>query len=215
MQRVIDNRKIEVVLGGQLGERYGKSHKLVARDIGEALRLLFMSYKPMRQEMVDAAREGAEYEILVDGMRRNEHDFTLPAFERIVIVPGVAGEKSTAGILEMVAGAVIIAFTWWNPLGWSTLAAEAGGGIGAGAAAGYAAGVSLILGGITSLLTTVPTSTASGDSLQSFYFNGASNTQTQGSPVPVIYGRNLVGSQAISASMLAVDLADAPAEVSD
>jgi predicted phage tail protein len=44
----------------------------------------------------------------------------------------------------------------------------------------------------------------------SYLFNGPVNTTEQGNPVPVLYGRLIVGSQVVSASVCAYDLAIAP-----
>jgi predicted phage tail protein len=127
---------------------------------------------------------------------------------KLVIAPVLAGAGGKMfSAIEAVVGVIILAVAWWNPLGWA-----AGGAL---MAAAVGTGVSLTLGGITGLLTTVPkanSAAAGGDSLSSFYFNGAANTQQQGAPVTLVYGRMLVGSTAISASLQAIDMSQAPAE---
>lgn len=211
MSREIDNTTIEVILGGSLGERYGRSHELVARTPIEAFKLICMNYPEFKQEFVEASLAGAEYQFVVDDRRGvGEHELTLPVGGRkLVIAPVLAGAGGKAfSAIEAVVGIIIIAVAWWNPAGWtigpSLLAAAIG------------TGVSLTLGGITGLLTTIPkanNASGAGDSLTSFYFNGPANTQQQGVPVTVVYGRMLVGSTAISASLQAIDLSQAPVEV--
>ena len=61
------------------------------------------------------------------------------------------------------------------------------------------AGWGMIVGGVIGLLTPVPKTPGSADNGNSYYFNGPVNTVQQGVPVPLIYGRCLVGSQIISA----------------
>jgi len=68
-------------------------------------------------------------------------------------------------------------------------------------------GASLVLGGVSQLLTPVPTmssgSTAdtSKDPRKSYSFSGIQNTSRQGLPVPICYGEVLIGSVVISAGI--------------
>ena len=61
-------------------------------------------------------------------------------------------------------------------------------------------GWSLVLGGVAQLLFKPPELQNSDrtENQPSFAFNGAVNTVAQGNPVPVGYGRLIVGSQVIS-----------------
>ena len=70
-------------------------------------------------------------------------------------------------------------------------------------------GASLILGGVVQMLTPVPrgTKNKSVSNEPSYSFNGAVNTQAQGNPVPLLYGRMIVGSAVISAGINAEDYA--------
>jgi predicted phage tail protein len=204
MSRHIDNTTTEIILGGTLGERYGQSHHYVARTPVEAFRMLCLNFPDFRQQIQEESLAGAEYQFVVDDKRCVTADeLHLPiGGKRMMFCNAVEGSGGKLfGAIETVIGVIIIAaaeyFSWGSATPFL---------VGLGA--------SLVVGGITSLLTTLPKNTGAGggDSLSSFYFNGASNTQQQGAPVPVIYGRVLVGSQAVSASMSAVDLASAPAE---
>jgi predicted phage tail protein len=65
------------------------------------------------------------------------------------------------------------------------------------------AGISAVLGGLISLLQTpskIPKQKASKGN-PSYLFSGTVNTQQQGGPVPVAYGRVIIGSQTISATV--------------
>lgn len=71
-------------------------------------------------------------------------------------------------------------------------------------------GLNLVLGGIAGMLTPTPKIGGSDyadrerpDERPSFIFNGAVNTTEQGGPVPVIYGRMVVGSTVISGGITA------------
>jgi predicted phage tail protein len=68
-------------------------------------------------------------------------------------------------------------------------------------------GASLVLGGVSQLLTPVPTLSAPStvdtakDPRKSYSFSGVQNTSRQGTPVPIVYGETLVGSIVISAGI--------------
>jgi predicted phage tail protein len=65
----------------------------------------------------------------------------------------------------------------------------------------------MIIGGVIQLLTPVPKGSAANTAANapSYVFNGAVNTQAQGNPVPLLYGRMIVGSAVISAGISAED----------
>jgi predicted phage tail protein len=64
-------------------------------------------------------------------------------------------------------------------------------------------GASLILGGVSQLITPTPRLSLGTDSpndpRKSYSFSGIQNTSRQGTPVPIVYGETLVGSIVISA----------------
>ena len=66
-------------------------------------------------------------------------------------------------------------------------------------------GISLVLGGVAQLLTPVPKMPTGKDSEQdprkSYGFSGVQQTSRQGVPLPICYGRTLVGSVVISAGV--------------
>lgn len=206
--REIDNTTTEVILGGVFAERYGREHHLVVQTPIEAIRLLMMNFPELRQDIIDGIEEGVEYHL-----SSGEYDiveaqlnFPIPATRKIIFTPVPAGAKSGGlfGALETIVGVALIAVATYFSAG--TLTAPVVAGL-------YATGASLVLGGITSLLTTVPKVNGNGSTtLQSYYFNGTNTGVVQGAPVPVCYGRSLIPAIPVSASMDAIDLSQAPAE---
>jgi predicted phage tail protein len=73
----------------------------------------------------------------------------------------------------------------------------------------FQAGVSLALSGVIEILSPRPKlpDGSNEDSAKSFYFDGAVNTEMQGRPIPLIYGRVLTGSHPISASISVDEIA--------
>ena len=66
-------------------------------------------------------------------------------------------------------------------------------------------GISLAIGGVSQLLSPVPTvpqgPNTEQDPRKSYSFSGVQNTSRQGVPVPVVYGETLVGSVVVSAGI--------------
>ena len=69
-------------------------------------------------------------------------------------------------------------------------------------------GVSMALGGVSQMLSPQQRGLSANDGPDngaSYNFNGPVNTSAQGNPVPVLYGRMIVGSAVISAGIYAED----------
>jgi predicted phage tail protein len=68
-----------------------------------------------------------------------------------------------------------------------------------------AVGASLIMGGVSQLISPVPTVTqganSNNDPRKSYSFSGIQQTSRQGTPVPICYGLTLTGSVVISAGI--------------
>ena len=72
--------------------------------------------------------------------------------------------------------------------------------VGFGSKALFGIGASLVLGGVSQMLTPVPEAPTQ-DEPNSFQFNSPINTSIAGLPVPVLYGERMVGSVVISAGI--------------
>lgn len=184
----------DVYLAGELGKKFGRKWRLVCPTPAHAMRLIALAKPEFKAYMTEKAQEGMRFHVICDTRSRAEGQLELPAGKRLIISHEVAGAKGRTGsILEVVAGAVLIAASFFVP----------GGPIVASAV--FSTGMSLVLAGITQLISPQAPGTAA-----SYYFNGASNTITQGQPVPVVYGRMRIGGLPISSSIQAVDLSSAP-----
>lgn len=68
-------------------------------------------------------------------------------------------------------------------------------------------GTALVLGGLCQLLTPMPTlSKQQSSSTSSDVFAGATNTSQQGMPVPLLYGKLIVGGPVISSGVSTTDV---------
>ena len=180
-------------LYGDMGKRFGREFQLDVQNPAEAVRALCSQVSGFRAYLHQHAQSA--FKVFVGG--RNAHEALMNpcgSNEVIRIAPTVQGASAVGRII---LGAALIALAVWNPvfLGMSK-------GVVAGVM-GY--GISMVLGGVVQLLSPQQTydSAASErpENRPSYNFNGPVNTTAQGHPVPLCYGRMIVGSAVISAGI--------------
>lgn len=195
---------ITVILYGHLADKYGKRHKLDIKTPAEAIRALCANYKTFKDDLIQDGQ--AMYRVLAGKEERADADgLHIGTAKSIKIIPVVAG---AGGLGKVLAGVALIWFSFafpgfgaFNVLGQAFSVASIAGSI----------GTSLLLGGLSQMLSPAPKVSGSREATTapgrpSFYFNGAINTTGQGNPVPVLYGRLRVGSQVISAGLDTVQI---------
>lgn len=180
----------KVILDGPLGRRFGKEWDLAVSTPRQALQIIEANEPGLGAWIRQNSAKYANYRVtVIDGagrkIRLDDDTFDLERSQPAVIrfTPVTAG--ASAGLRIVVGVALMVSAIWL------------------GAPAFYA-GASMALGGLIEILSPRPkaeTASAGDTGINSYYFNGASNTATQGNPVPLIYGRCLVGSQAVSSSI--------------
>jgi len=187
-------RKIK--LYGQLAKFIGR--RVLEADVAtaaEAVRMLVANFPGLEQHMAEQY-----YRVTVGTYDLGLDEIHDPAGQQdIKIVPVVAG--AGGGALKIAIGVALIAgafFTGGATIGLLGLAAPI-------AVSTVLAGVgfSLLLGGVSQLLTPVPKvpqgPDTADDPRKTYNFSGIQQTSRQGVPVPVVYGLTLVGSVVISA----------------
>lgn len=216
-----------VRLLGDLADRYGEEHEYHnLRTPAEAIKLLCINKPELQEELIHAHEHGIGYRLIQAGVDLDYDDLTLPVGSNdLILVPVVAGSGG-GGLGKILAGVALVALSFVS-FGATGLFA---GGLLAGAAGSVAVasiGASLILGGVSQLLSPQPqfsplggnrfesaeaTSTdgpqsivRGSDGRQSYAYTGAANTVGVGATIPVAYGEVLIGSNLLSAT---VDVAD-------
>jgi predicted phage tail protein len=187
---------VEVRLHGALARDFGKVWHFDIASPAEAIAAIECARPGFRQAILDLDRKGMVFRVrskTVDYVEASLNAL-LGAVKRVDIIPIVRG--ASAG-LRFVVGAALAVVGY--SMGWT----------GVGMVVGNI-GVSLMLGSVVEWLSPVPKKEDLKNGLQSWSFNGPTNTSDQGAPVPVIYGEVLVGSTAISAG-ISVDQVDASA----
>jgi predicted phage tail protein len=188
-------RKIK--LYGKLAKFIG--HRVLEADVAsaaEAVRFLVANWPEVERHMADQ-----HYRVSIGTYDIDLEELHHPAGAApISFVPVVAGAGAVGRII---VGVLLVAVAIAFPLiGVGAAAIAAGTTVGAVSASIALTGLSLIIGGISQLLTPTPTTSKDeGDPRKSFSFSGIQNTNRAGVPVPVVYGETLVGSVVISAGI--------------
>lgn len=193
-------------LGGKLGQLFGKRWDLMVKSPAEAIRAIDVNLKGKLRQYL--AKEGAKkfYKVAVgkkDALLDKNELNNRSGHSPIYIMPAAKGANS--GLGKVLAGVAIIAAIaltgGFAAGGW---AMASGGGLGGWGVVAVGMSASLILGGITQMLTPTPNfnQNAEGDSRGdgSTFFQGGSTAISQGGAVGLVYGRALVTPMPISIS---------------
>lgn len=198
------SEKIRTIrLYGKLGARFGRIHRLAVASAAEAVRALSVLLPGFQQELSTSKDRGVAYAVFVgrDNVGPEQLGYP-PGRNDIRIAPVLAGSKR-GGLFQTILGVALIGLSLWNP---AFLAAK---GIFSAASIGML-GASLALGGVVQMLSPQQRGLSAKDGPDngaSYNFNGPVNTTAQGNPVPLLYGRMVVGSAVISAGIYAEDQA--------
>ena len=222
-----------VRLLGDLGERYGAEHVYQnLRTPADAIKLLCINYPAFKTELIAAHESGIGYRVLQAGVDLKLDDLHLPIGQNdLVVTPVLVGQDGAGQILAGIGLiAVSLAFPGGGLFGSSVFGFLGGPAASAATLTAVGTGISvvgasMVLGGITQMLSpqpdlggvsgvstrgefraTRPESVNRGfDGQQSYAYLGAQNTVGVGATIPVAYGKVLIGSHVISAD---VDVAD-------
>lgn len=181
----------KVILDGPLGTRFGREWDLAVSSPTQAIALIEAN-KPGLVAWIRMNREKyANYRVTITTragkrIKLNNETYKMqndPPKE-IRFTPVTQGRSAGA---RMIVGAILIVVGYiFPPIGVYTIPM----------------GIALMVGGLVEMLSPQPkTDDSTTSDGASYYFNGAVNTVTQGNPVPLVYGRLRVGSQAINAAV--------------
>ena len=197
-----------IKLHGILGEAVGKENwRLSVSSVGEAMRAIeIMSKRRLNKFLYDNDKNGIKYQVLINGreidtkgidkddldsIKNSELNLNFGKLNSVDIVPVIQGAGKAGsigaiilGVILIIAGAFLTAFAVGVPM--------------------IMAGIGLVAGGVINLLSQPPKfqdfREIGGGKRASYLFSGPENTTREGGPVPVGYGRLIVGSQVLSTS---------------
>jgi predicted phage tail protein len=179
-------------LYGELGETYGRVHRFKVKSPAEALRALVANFPGFEKDMIESKSKGIGFRVK-NGTRHLEDETEVhdPASGEIHITPVVFG--AGGGFGKILIGAALIAAAVFVPF-LAPVVAQAALGV----------GLSLVLGGVSQLLSPQPKAQAPPErpeNTPSYVFNGPVNTTAQGQAVPIGYGKLIVGGAVLSAGI--------------
>lgn len=188
-----------IILNGQLGKTFGRRHRLDVRTAGEAVRALVANFPAIEKHLIET--KGVGYRVkLHDTPLQDLREIHHPVGGgTITITPVIAGAGGN-GLGQVLLGAALIAAAFIPGLNVAVWA----GATTTWASVAFGVGVSLALGGVSQMLAPQPKSQSPSErpeNAPSYMFNGPVNTTAQGQPVPVGYGRLIVGGAVISAGL--------------
>lgn len=203
-----------IILNGQLGKLFGRKHRLAVATAAEAVRALVANFPAIEKHLIET--KGVGYRVKL-------HDVPLMDAKElhhpvgggsITITPVIAGAGG-GGLGQVLLGAAIIGLAFAT--GGASLAFGGAYGLTLGVAtSGFlgsmalSIGTSLILGGVAQMISPTPKQNEPAERPEnspSYVFNGAVNTTAQGQPIPVGYGRLIVGGGVLSAGITAEEIA--------
>ena len=178
----------KIYLEGELGEKFGKEHDVVADSVVKALRCVYANHPELRNYLLQA---DINYAIDVAGEDVEELD--LKSSGDITVTPIPEGSKSAGRKLiyaAIIATILIVSAGTAGAAGGNLFyAVSAEGAITFTTTGLIASGiaVNLALAGIQQLLLPDP-STDKDNSQSSYLFNGTLSNIQEGDPMPLLYG---------------------------
>lgn len=170
-----------VKLYGHLREKFGHVFHFDVRSPAEALAALKATVPGFSRHLTQYSEPG--YHVFSGKRNLGESDLHQPDNGVIKIVPAIAG---AGGVFKIILGVILLIVSYF--CGGCTTSL----------------GISLIVSGIAEIVFAPPKPKAPGQREQnqpSYSFDGPVNTSQQGNPVPIGYGRLIVGGQVISAGL--------------
>ena len=183
----------------------------------QAIKALCVNFPGLDKWLIDSEQNGVGYRVAVSKEKATEENVApllMPFSDREVfsITPVITG--AGRGANTILAGAALIGIAIVSSgaglfaggaLGFGSTAAAGAGTLGGSlAVAAGNIGIGLVLTGIAQSISPQPDLNSTLDEsvqLESFTFSNVVNTQRQGMPVPIAYGRLFVGSAVLSSGL--------------
>ncbi len=202
---------------GALRKRLGQCRfEFDVNTPAQAIKALCVNFPGLDKWLIDSEQDGVGYRVAVSKEKATEENVApllMPFSDREVfsITPVVAGAGGSTGSILFGAALIGASFLFpgaglfgagfgvFGPLAPSTIATLTTVGT-----ALSAVGAGLVLSGIADIISPQPDLDSTLDEsvqLESFTFSNVVNTQRQGMPVPIAYGRLFVGSAVLSSGL--------------
>ncbi len=183
-------------LYGRLGTQFGRVHRLAVNSTAEAVRALCVLVTGFEAALAASAGSGVAYACFVGKRNLREDELAHPVGDNDIRIAPVPTGGKRAGLFQTILGAaMIVVGVFTSPYDGGTL---------------LQLGIAVTAGGVVQMLSPQQRSLSAKDRPEngaSYNFNGPINTSAQGNPVPLLYGRQIIGSATISAGIFSEDQA--------
>ncbi len=187
-----------VRLYGKLGTKFGRIHRLAVSTAAEAIRALCAIKPGFERELMTSRDRGIGYAVFLDKKNLKQEQLIEDAEERDIRIAPILQGAGFGDFFQIIVGVVLVVVSFWCPpiavLGFNINL--------------LTVGCLIIDMGILQMLVPQPKGLSTRNSPNngaSYTFNGPVNTTAQGDPVPLGYGRMIVGSAVISAGIYSAD----------
>lgn len=198
-----------MTLSGALAKKFGKTHRYNVSDLREMLRAMCATVPGFKKYVSNAHLNGVRFAFYSGSSNIGLDEFDMSrGADCYRMAPVIEGRKN-GGVLQVVIGAVALVAAYFTA--GASLTAF---GLSTAAATGVTTaltgiGISMMLGGVVSLLTPQPKynigSASSTDNQPNYAFGAPVNTVAMGYPVPLLYGQREIGGAIISAGIFSSD----------
>lgn len=192
-----------IKLYGKLGAKFGRTHKLVANSVKEAMTALCVLIPGFEKHILTSKERNEEYAIFIGKDNINETQLEWTGEGDIRIAPFITGSKKQ-GVIQTIIGVVLIVVgTYLYAFGGGVLVKF---------------GVALVAGGVSQMLSPTPKGAKTRqdpDNQPSYAFGGPVNTTAAGNPVALLYGKREIGGAIVSAGIYASDYVPPPIVIPD
>ena len=201
---MMEEKWVDVKILGELGRKYGSEYRFFVRHPRDVLSALCRQISGFKEYLCNAHENNIGFKLITQDAEGIDYDQLTMSCGSLTIAPVVAGSGGATGKILLGVALVGLSFvSFGTPIAAGMGAAFAGGSAGIVSTAMFGIGLSMIATGIGAMLTPqVKTPGTDSGKKESFLFDRAAELTTQGNPIPLVYGRYLVGAPlVISASV--------------
>ena len=193
-----------VYLHGQLA-KFGKEWDINAPLMSDIIKLIDCQTQGFRKFLIEAAEAGLELSMVVNDEIIEAPEELLLENRKGDVHLALMPSGSKRGWGRLILGAIIIAVSFWFGVPGDTMSArwaamKAGGEVGTLTLLGMSIGINIAMAGLAELMTKPPSHEKDPEA---GLFNGPDSTVVQGTPVPICYGKLLIGGKPISVNFKA------------
>jgi predicted phage tail protein len=190
---------VEVKLLGELGRRFGRSYRFMANSPKDVISALSNQLTGFKDYLTGAHEDGIGFRLVDEDADGMDYEKVMMPCRQLVIAPVISGGGTLGKIL---LGVALIALAFIPGVGTAVAVGAAKASFTAIGSLLFGLGTSLVLSGVAALLTPAVKNPSDTEKKDSFLFDRATELSSQGSPVPILYGRFLAASPLIISSAI-------------